>query len=543
RVGARTIFLFEEFGDLEPLVLKTLKKITDRGGFQNPTPLPLARPDEGFHVLNLTTPDDFRRLVQGDGSYERRFPPVHIREPDVDAAFRIVRRTASSDWEEKHGPKIEDAAIRFLIHFRRFLTSPPLAMPDSILSVTEQLFTWKTSHPGDDPKNITIQDAQIFLMRKVGLTDVWFEGPNGEPPFYDLEKRVKQHVIGHDKQVHQICEIIKAWARFETGGKVPIILIGGPKGSGKDTIVRALNLVMFGHDGGHLMKSIAGQKGYGINALIEGPPLGNHDDSETGILIQALETGGPGIIGLNEAFDTASIELDKLKDFLGRSEFHPMGRDTRARPLMWPVFILGQFGEQLFPDSMSDDEMARKYAGLSAAEIEGVFIMGKDSGTVGAVPPALIDRVKETGGMFVFTRSPRSDFAAIINTWLPQRQMDLLDRNRIELLPTQNLIQFIIDKSARERLGPRALSGLTRDYTVRVLSRAVDQLLPVYDASVEVDYKNVDGVDTIIVRWLNAKPNHRTEWTFVANQILSTKTVGTVPANCPEELLNVQSSL
>ncbi len=231
RVGARTIFVFEEIARLPPLVNDTLKTLQDETGFHLPGASDF-KVDFGFHTQGFTTHPEFRRMVKGDSAVERRYQITHHPEATELRAFSIVK-SAAREWESMYGSMIDDSAIRFLIHFRKFLTSPPLAMPANVLAATNDLFIWKESHAGNEPKLIGLQDAQKYLMGKAGLTDIWFEGPNGEPPFHDFKRRVKEIVIGQDEVVDRICDRIIAWARYEMGSEVPVFFLGGPPEAAK----------------------------------------------------------------------------------------------------------------------------------------------------------------------------------------------------------------------------------------------------------------------------------------------------------------------
>ncbi len=521
RTGRRTLFVFEEFGNMPRLVMETLKTIQDESGFKDPGRISMRGADPGFSSLSLTTPDEYRRLVRGDSAVERRNTKIIQPEPSEDEAFAIVRGKASEEWENRYRRIISDDAIRFIIHNRKFLTSPPLAMSASVLQSTNALFIWKRRHPGEDADYISLLDAQEFLMRRAGLTDVWFDGPNGEPPFYNLEERVRERFKDNNEVVSKICNRIKTWARLGMSEEVPVFIIGGPTGSGKDTLLAALNWALFGHDGKKFNFSIAGERGFGLDSLITGPPLGNHSDEEQGLLVRALDEGyGHGVIGFNEAYDTPSEEFDKLKVLVEQGAIRPKGLDSRERPLRFPMFIMGQFGEDLF-ENKSELEIDAMMGSMTQRQIDDAFTTGKKNKTIGAIPIALLDRAKNSGGVYLLGPAPRSEYPGMMANWFNRIAERIRKSNQIQLDIDPSLTELLSAFSTYEQLGPRALRGLAIDFTEGAISAAQDQRLPRREVRIRI---SVEGHSQpydrkIIVEQLDARGSRVHSWSMMPTSL------------------------
>jgi len=505
KVGRRTVFIFEEIATLPPLVNDSLKTLEDSTGFHDPDRTELLKADPGYSVLAFTTPDEWRKMVGGDSAIERRYKKTQIYQPPEEKTFEIVRKKANQEWESQHGMLIDDQAIRFLIANRKFLTSPPLAMPASVLAATNDLFIWKTMNPGGDPDVISTQDAQTFLMDKVGITDIWFEGPNGEPPFHDFEKEVQARVIGHDEQIRAIGQIIKTWAKFGMGGEPPLIILGGPSGSGKDTIVAAINQVLFGHDGKKLNFSLAGAKGFGVDAFLEGPPIGNHSDHSIGVLAEALDKQKMGIVALNEGYDLPSGEYEKFKVMIEAGEIRPKGNDSRARPLLFPMFLMGQWGEDLF-EGKTDAEIEAIQNGMNQDQVEALFLKGKKNGLEGALPYALLQRAKKSGGVFLIRPVPKADYGKIVELNVPSVvERAKKSRSNVEASIDPSVVKFTAAFSKATSASTRGLGANFTDFTLGALSEANDRGLKLQDAKVSIRHERDPNpvVDNIVVDWLN----------------------------------------
>jgi ATP-dependent Clp protease ATP-binding subunit ClpB len=68
----------------------------------------LARGD--LHVVGATTLDEYRKHVEKDAALERRFQPVYVGEPSVEATIAILRGLKER-YENHHGVRITDNAI------------------------------------------------------------------------------------------------------------------------------------------------------------------------------------------------------------------------------------------------------------------------------------------------------------------------------------------------------------------------------------------------------------------------------------------------
>ncbi len=63
-----------------------------------------------LHTIGATTLDEYRKYVEKDAALERRFQPVYVGEPDVEAAIAILRGLKER-YEVHHGVRIKDSAL------------------------------------------------------------------------------------------------------------------------------------------------------------------------------------------------------------------------------------------------------------------------------------------------------------------------------------------------------------------------------------------------------------------------------------------------
>ncbi|MSR29417.1 MAG: ATP-dependent chaperone ClpB [Phycisphaerales bacterium] len=63
-----------------------------------------------LHCIGATTLDEYRRHVEKDAAFERRFAPVFVGEPSVDATIAILRGLKER-YQAHHGVRIQDSAL------------------------------------------------------------------------------------------------------------------------------------------------------------------------------------------------------------------------------------------------------------------------------------------------------------------------------------------------------------------------------------------------------------------------------------------------
>lgn len=558
--GRRTIFVFEEVATLDAEVQQLLKPLIERSGLRNPND-PLAHSeDSGYHVIAITTDDERKLLARGDGAVERRYRLIRLTEISEEQGFQLLKEKMASEYRPFSGMTVSDESLRYIIHMRKFFDNPPQAMPANILKALEDLYSW-AMHRRNRPASgntIGLREAQSFLKDRLGLSDLWFQ----DPPLSGLAAAVKQIVSGQDDVVDQIAAKIVAWARLGFRGEVPVFFLGGPSGSGKDTIFAAFNLVLFGHEGFDFQFDVAGQEGFGLTAILKGPPLGNHADDELPLLAQALDQGLSSMVALNEVQDIESGQMEQLKKTTETGEIRPQGKDSRMRKIYFPFFIMGQWGEYLFNRRdtegrytseilTDDDEIEERYNQLSQAHIDRAFTEGKrvfgqtlidDTdpryGRFGAVPHALLQRARMTGGVHILRRVPVASYPRIVQVKFQRFQRNILMSNDFEVTASPELIQFIADVAEHSGEGTRGLHSTMMDYTEKALSEAMNLGLPPRGQRIHLHYERQSGVGKGLGHQIRVTFSDINEQNLVSSVVIDARSLRSIKMTCRDKLLN-----
>ncbi len=508
--GIRTVFVMEEVATLPPSVQEALKSLLDTTGFktEEDSISELGR-ETGYSVIGITTPVEYNRMLNGDSAIDRRYKKILVREPSHEAVLKILEKKKSY-WETRYNFKIGNGVFDTFIFMRKFFANPPLAMPDSILKIMQSFLLWCSKDNNCEAGGeITVSDAQKYLISYAKLPpEVWVRA-DGRPPLWDLEERVNQVVIGQQEAVHEIVTKLKE-GRLNGFEEVPVFFLIGPSGSGKDTIAKAINQIAFGHSGAHLNFNLANSDKDALEAIFEGPPLGTPGDSELPLILKAMAENSPnGVIVLNEAKDLPSDQFDRLKVIVESGEIVPKGRDSRPRPFgVNAIFILGQWGEELFqpgPDGKmpTEEQIQEIMAKMTTEKLEEILQAGKNGGKQGAVPFALIQRAKRRGGI-VFLRPVSADgFIDIAKLSLKRIEQSMLRGTHNHLIVDDSIPRLAAQIAELKNVGPRSLDGILQKLTQRPLTYATDQGLQILKDSAQEEsfiYMKASGGQRIEIR-------------------------------------------
>jgi hypothetical protein len=494
--GIRTLFILEEVAHLPELVQTTLKKILDDTGFKAGTTNLLEKGSEaGFSFIGVTTKGEYRKMIGGDSAVQRRYKVVNLVEPTDTQAFAIMR-SKRDEWFNTHGLIINDATIAYIISMRPFFNNPPLAMPDSVLSLANDLLAWyadpiRRKHGNE----ITTEEAYDYLINHARLpVETWLPHA-GKPPLSDLAERVKKRVVGHEAEIDQIAQGLKR-GRATGFREFPVFILMGPSGSGKDSILRAFNIEMFGHDGSHLNFNLAGVNGTGLRSILEG---GVTPDGEAPLLVSAMDEGpsSNGIIGFNEVKDLPSAEFSRLKAVIEEGVIRPRGKDLRDRPFgINALFLIGQYGEEMF-EGKTEAQIQQIMKNLTQDQLIEILQKGSADGKTGAIPYAVIQRAVASGGLIMLRPVAKSGYKDIVEMKLVNIIRNIRVRSEVDLVVEDSLKNEIARLASESDQGTRGLDGIIKRLTETAVSEAFDMGLPLRQVEVHLSYDKAQ--QTVIV--------------------------------------------
>ncbi len=115
-----------------------------------------------LHAIGATTLDEYRKHIEKDAALERRFQPVHIREPSVEDTISILRGLKER-YEVHHGVRIKDSAtIAAATMSSRYIADRQL--PDKAIDLIDEAASRLRMEIDSKPAELDEVDRRIMQL-------------------------------------------------------------------------------------------------------------------------------------------------------------------------------------------------------------------------------------------------------------------------------------------------------------------------------------------------------------------------------------------
>ncbi len=116
-----------------------------------------------LHCIGSTTLDEYRKNVEKDAALARRFQPVHVTEPDVEASIAILRGLKDK-YELHHGVRIADsAAVAAATLSDRYISDRFL--PDKAIDLMDEAAARLRMQVDSKPEELETIDRRIIQLK------------------------------------------------------------------------------------------------------------------------------------------------------------------------------------------------------------------------------------------------------------------------------------------------------------------------------------------------------------------------------------------
>ncbi|KAF8628075.1 hypothetical protein AX15_004106 [Amanita polypyramis BW_CC] len=156
----------------------------------------------GLQLVGATTPDEYRKTIAKDAALERRFQPVTIDEPTVEATVSILRGLKPR-YEVHHGVEISDAAIvTAAVYGARYISDRYL--PDKAIDLVDEAASAIRIAQESKPDELEALDREIITLQ------IELESLKNEADVTSVERRKSvEGVLGEKRQ--QASKLTSIW--------------------------------------------------------------------------------------------------------------------------------------------------------------------------------------------------------------------------------------------------------------------------------------------------------------------------------------------
>jgi len=458
----------------------------------------LARGD--IQVIGATTFSEYTKHIEKDTALERRFQPISVDEPSENETIDIFLGI-KHQYEMHHNIEIPDDVVRKAVQLScryihdRFLPDKAIDLLDEacskvqlenkVVSPTLNLINKKLVQL-EETKKIALRNGDLFLINNIkeeefcereriskinsfmnfsipqlSISDVytviseWTKIPIAESNtvnINNIEKSLKQMVIGQDDAIKALCKAIK---RNKVGLNDPSKPLGsflflGPTGVGKTELCKSLSKLLFGSENDMIRFDMSEYMERHSVAKLIGSPPGYIGYDEEGLLTSRVRKKPYSILLLDEIEKADTAVLNILLQILDDGIL----TDAKGRKINFKntiIIMTSNIGSKKIVNDNKSSLGFESKKNKTGADIKNSVIAELKQ----QFSPEFINRISDT---IVFSKLNKSDILIICEKLLNElkERLSLLDFS-IEF--TENVVNAISNIGFDEDYGARPIKN------------------------------------------------------------------------------------
>ncbi len=250
-----------------------------------------------IRCVGSTTHDEFRKFIEKDHAFSRRFQKIDIDEPSLDDTYKILKGLKSK-FEEHHNVKYSNTVLRSAVDLSaKFLSDRK--NPDKSIDVIDEAGAAVHLLPKNKRKmNITKKDIEIIIAKLAKIPKLTVTG-NDRDQLKNLKSNLEMVIFGQNEAVDKVTDaiILSRSGLGHDNRPMANFLFAGPTGVGKTELARQLAQNL----GSHLERFDMSEymEKHSVAKLIGAPP-GYVGYDNGGILTDAVKKNPHCILLLDE---------------------------------------------------------------------------------------------------------------------------------------------------------------------------------------------------------------------------------------------------
>lgn len=473
-----------------------------------------------IQCIGATTPDEFRKHIEKDGAFERRFQPIYLRPPSVEESVNILSGLKTR-YEIHHKVKVSEEALKACVNLSdRYITERFL--PDKAIDVMDETGARIKLKRYTVPPEIKELDKELKRLNKeknlyVKLHDFekgasvkneadrvkklydelnrkWRENQQKETPVLmeddvsytvskitgiplsKLEEKESEKLLRMEEELHSriiaqdeaVKAISKAIRRSRAGLKARTRPIGsffflGPTGVGKTELAKALTEFLF-NDEKALIKIDMSEYMEKFNvSRMTGAPPGYVGYEEGGQLTELVRRKPYSVVLFDEIEKAHPDVFNVLLQVLDEGVITDnLGRKVDFRNTV--IIMTSNIGTKFIDNATP--------LGFQKATQENTYGKIRDS-VLGelkkAFNPEFLNRIDET---VVFHQLEKQHLVNIVHLLMDELNKQLLDQDlAVEL--SDEVVDWLIDKNYQPSYGARPMRRAIQRFIEDPLSEEI----------------------------------------------------------------------
>ncbi len=488
-----------------------------------------------IQCIGATTPDEFRKHIEKDGAFERRFQPIYLQPPTLEESVQILEGLKTR-YEIHHKVKVSPEAIkacvtlsdryiseRFLpdkaidvmdetgarIKLKRFTMPPELReLEKELKRLHKEKNLYVKLHDFEKGASVKNEEDRVRNLYD-NLNKKWRENQQKETPLVldddvaytvakitgiplsKLEEKESEKLLRMEEELHNrivaqdeaVKAIAKAIRRSRAGLKARKRPIGsffflGPTGVGKTELAKALTEFLFNDDNALIKIDMSEyMERFNVSRLTGAPP-GYVGYEEGGQLSETVRRRPYSVVLFDEIEkahpDVFNILLQVLDEGVITDN---LGRkvDFKNTVIIMTSNVGTKFIENDTPLGFQKPSSKSNYRKIKDAVLSELKVKFN---------PEFLNRIDE---IVVFHQLEKEHLAKIVNLLIDELNKQLLDQDlAIEL--SDEVVDWLIDKNYQPSYGARPMR--------RAIQRHIED--PLSEEILKGKFKDVKKVNVIL---------------------------------------------
>ncbi|RJQ15104.1 MAG: ATP-dependent Clp protease ATP-binding subunit [Nitrospiraceae bacterium] len=473
-----------------------------------------------IQCIGATTPDEYRKYIEKDGAFERRFQPIYLQPPSVEESIKILNGLKTR-YELHHKVKIAPEAIKACVNLsdryvaERFLPDKAIdvmdetgariklkryTMPPELREIEKELKrlnkeknlyvklhdfekgasvkseedrvkklydnlskNWRDNQQKDTP-TVSEDDISFTVSKITGIPLAKLEEKESEK-LLRMEDELHKRIVSQDEAVKAIAKAIRRSRAGLKARKRPIgsFFFLGPTGVGKTELAKALTEFLFNDDSALVKVDMSEyMERFNVSRLTGAPP-GYVGYEEGGQLTETVRRRPYSVVLFDEIEKAHPDVFNVLLQVLDEGVLTDnLGRkvDFKNTVIIMTSNVGTKFIENATPlgfQKASSKNMYKKIKDAVLNELKNKF------------NPEFLNRIDE---IVVFHQLEKEHLSNIIYLLVNELNKQLLDQDlAIEL--TDEVVDWLIEKNYQPSYGARPMRRAIQKYLEDPLSEEI----------------------------------------------------------------------
>ena len=423
--------------------------------------------------IGTTTTAEYSQYIEKDEAFARRFVKVLIKEPDREAALKIInglKKGFEDFYRVKFADNLVDTTIRLSDKYikDRFL-------PDKAIDIIDDACSKAVLE-----KKTTVDEAIIreVIFEYTGIPITEIEGDIGKN-LLNLENKLNERIIGQNEATEKIALALR---RSRTGirdANKPIgsFIFLGTTGVGKTETAKVLSKELFGSSKFMIRFDMSEfMDRNSVNRLIGAPP-GYVGYESGGELTEKVKNMPYSVVLFDEIEKANSDIFNILLQILDDGRL----TDNKGRTVDFSNTII------IMTSNVGTDKINKKSVGFGdKTGIREDFEASQINALKSIMKPELLNRVDS---IIVFNSLDKEKLYKIANILLENTKKVLKEEKGIDLTIDKEVVKHIVDITTEEGYGARPVRRMIEKTIVDPISKFIlnDNLS---DVEIRVEIKN-----------------------------------------------------